>query len=203
MALDTYSNLKTAISDWLDRDDMSSHIDDFIDIAEARHKREIRIREMQDRASITIDARQVSLPTGFLEMQSLKLLTDPVTVLTEVSINEMDKLRSETTGKPTYFTIHEALEFDKTPDSSYSGEIISYSELTALSDANTSNALLTRAPDCYLYGALSAAAPFLLDDERIQVWETLYAQARDGLMLADRKSRHAGPIYSRPVGAMP
>ena len=35
MALDTYANLKLALADELDRDDVSDKLDDFIDLAEA------------------------------------------------------------------------------------------------------------------------------------------------------------------------
>lgn len=205
MALDTYSNLKTTIADYVDRDDLAAQIDDFIDLAEARHKREIRIREMQVRAQASASTRFLSLPSGFLEMQTLRLLTDPVTVLTEINFEEMNRARIETTtgGRPRFFTIHEEIEFDKIPDQAYTAEMIYYQAFTPLSDANTTNGLLTRAPDLYLYGALLAAAPFLVEDDRIQVWNGLYEQASDGLKLADRRGRHSGAIASRVFGATP
>jgi len=34
MAISTYSELKTAIADWTARDDLTSYIDNFIDLAE-------------------------------------------------------------------------------------------------------------------------------------------------------------------------
>ena len=89
MALDNYTNLKTAIADHLDRSDLTSSIDDFIDIAEARFKREIRIQEMLTRESIVVDDRYVDLPIGFLEAKTVRLLTNPVTVLEEVNPHEM------------------------------------------------------------------------------------------------------------------
>lgn len=203
MALDSYASLKAVISDYLDRDDLADQIDDFIDLAEARHKREIRIREMQQRAQASASGRYLALPSGFLEMKTIRLLTDPLTVLTDVNFHEMNRLRSETSGTPTYFTIHEEIEFDVTPDTTYTAEMIYYESFTALSDTNTSNGLLVRAPDVYLYGALLSAAPFLLDDERIQIWNSLYVDARDGLIFSDRRSRHSGPITSRVSGSTP
>ena len=47
MALDTYTNLKTAIANFLARDDLTSEIDDFIDLTEAEFNRELRIRAME------------------------------------------------------------------------------------------------------------------------------------------------------------
>lgn len=214
MALDSYSNLKTAIGNLLDRDDLTSFIDDFIDLAEAQHKLApdrsnpaeggIRIRDMTTRASLTVNARQVSLPSGFLEARHLRLLTDPVTLLAEVTIHEMSRVREEGTGKPAFFSIYGSeVEFDKTPDSSYSGELIYFAELTALSDSNTSNAILTRAPGAYLYGAALHAAPHLMHDERIAVWRSLYASAVGNLNALDVRATKSGPLIARVAGSRP
>ena len=139
MPLDTYTNLKATIADTLARDDLTSQIDDFINLVEARHKREIRFRSMLHRAQSTVDGRYLGLPAVFLEMQTLRLLTDPVTVLAEVNLQEMNRLRQTATGIPAHFTIHEEIEFDRAPDSSYSAEMIYYAELTPLSASNETN----------------------------------------------------------------
>ena len=202
MSVDTYDNLVTEVANHLDRDDLSSDIDTFIDLCEARLKREVRIREMVTREALTVADRQEALPSGFLEMISLRLLTNPVTVLQEVNLHEMTRIRVESTGKPLYFTSYgNEIEFNESPDSSYSGEIIYYKEQDALSGSNTTNDILTRAPDLYLYGTLLAAAPFLMNDERIPTWEKLYTSARDRINGQDRKL--AGPLVSRVVGATP
>jgi hypothetical protein len=203
MALDSYANLKTAIADHLNRSDLTSQIDDFLDIAEARHKREIRIREMLERASITVDDRLEDLPTGFLEPVSLRLMTSPVTVLTYVAPYEMTRLRNESTGRPAYFTIHDKIEFDVEPEESYTAEMLHWKALTPLSGAATSNALLVLAPDLYLYASLVAASPFLLADERIPVWNALYMQGKEAVNAMARASRKVGPLVSRVAGATP
>lgn len=202
MSLDTVAGLRAAVADYLD-DDLTDQINDFISIAEARHRREIRMREMLTRASLTVDARNVSLPTGFLEAINLRLLTDPVTVLSEVSLYEMTTIRVDTTGKPAYFSIASDIEFDRTPDQSYSGEITYYQAFTALSDSNTSNTLLTTYPDAYLYAVLAASAPYQMADERVQVWEALYRDARDAINMQASASRRVGPLASRVYGATP
>jgi hypothetical protein len=203
MALDSYANLKTAIADFLDRDDLTSQVDDFIDLTEARHKREILVREMLARSQAPITGRFLALPTRFVKMRTLRLLTTPVTVMTELNLHEMNIEREERSGKPTFFTTHEEIEFDITPDDAYTAEIIYYASFLPLDDTNTSNGLLVRAPDAYLYGALSASAPFLTSDERLQTWEQLYGTARDGLLLSDRQARVGTPLFSRVTGAMP
>jgi hypothetical protein len=203
MALNSYANLKTAIVNFLDRSDLADYVDDFIDLAEARHKREILIRDMLARSQATVGARFLSLPTRFVKMKTMRLLTSPVTVLTELNLHEMNRERDEATGKPTFFTVHEEIEFDIAPDDDYTAEIIYYASFLPLDDDNTSNGLLVRAPDAYLYGALVASAPFLASDERLQTWEVLYGAARDGLLLSDRQGRVGTPLVSRLSGDVP
>ena len=203
MSFSTVADLRLSIADYLDDDGLSSQINDFITIAEARHRREIRMREMITRAAITVDARNVDLPTGFLEAINFRLLTSPITILTEVSLYELTIEREETNGKPSLFSIASDFEFDVIPDDSYSGEISYYQAMTALSDTNTSNTLLSLAPDAYLYGALVASAPFQMADERVQLWEALYSQARDALNFRASASRRVGPLVSRVHGRTP
>ena len=72
MALDSYTNLKTAIANFLARDDLTSEIDDFIDLTEADFNRRLRVRAMETvDSSFTIDAATEALPTGFLQVRSL------------------------------------------------------------------------------------------------------------------------------------
>ncbi len=201
MALSNYAELKDEIIEWLDRDDLTTKVDTFIRLAESRHRREVRIRNMLTRTSLTAVTRYTSLPTGYLEAKTFRLLTDPVTVLTSLTLHEMNNRRSESTGKPLFFTVHSQIEFDRVPDVAYNGEIIYYQELSPLSATNTTNTLLTVAPDIYLYSALAASAPFLMNDERIATWNSLYVDAKDSIALLDNKP--IGPVASQVSGATP
>lgn len=203
MALDTFANLKTAIANHLERDDLTSEIIDFITLAESRHKNKIRFRDMIKRSQASLTARFLALPTDFLEAKTIRLLTNPVTVLEEINLHQMNRVRSAITRTPAFFTVHEEFEFDVTPSSAKTAEIVYYAELEALSDSNTSNALLARSPDAYLYGALVAAAPFVMDDRRIETWDGLYKTAEEGLSNADQGGRNIGPLVSSIVGATP
>ena len=46
MALATYSDLKTAVANYLARSDLTAVIPDFVRLAETRLRRELRIRQM-------------------------------------------------------------------------------------------------------------------------------------------------------------
>ena len=74
-----------------------------------------------------------------------------------------------------------------TPDQDYPIEILYY-ELPALLDENNQTNWLTEfAPNLLLYATLLEATPFLKNDERIPVWQAMYAQAAQALQEEDMK----------------
>ena len=201
MSLDTYSNLKAEIASYLDRSDLTSKIDTFIDLAEERHHTELRIRGMLKRATApcSTTVRYLALPTGYLHMRILRLMSTPVTRLQFVNEDEMTRQIQSASGKPVWYTIHEEIEFDRVCDSAYSAEMIYYAKPTPLSLTSQTNTVLTNHPSLYLYGALLEAEPFLDNDERIPVWKAGYDLALASANMSDRKSRHVGTLVQRPV----
>jgi hypothetical protein len=72
-----------------------------------------------------------------------------------------------------------------TPDAAYPIEILYY-ELPVLLDENTQTNWLTQyAPNLLLYATLLEATPFLKNDERIPVWQAMYASAAQALQGED------------------
>ena len=77
MALDTYDNLKSAIKLWLSKGtELDGFLDDFIDIAEARMRREVRMRDMLTTSSPTLanGDRTEDLPSDFLAAKHFRVL---------------------------------------------------------------------------------------------------------------------------------
>jgi hypothetical protein len=199
MALDTFANLKTSIANYLNRDDLTSYIPDFIALAEARHGRDLRLRIMENVATATATSgtNYLALPTNFLEFRYVALNTTPKIVLRYMSPFELTRNYGGTTsGEPIYHTvIGERLYFGPTPNSNYSIEWAYYSKPTALSDSNTSNAILTNHPELYLYASLLESAPFLMQDERLGTWAELYKEAVRVANTSDEVGRHSsGPL---------
>jgi hypothetical protein len=64
-------------------------------------------------------------------------------------------------------------------------------KVPALSDSATTNWLLTDAPDVYLYGSLLHAAPYLHEDNRVNVWAQLYGAAVKQLNEQSDKAKYS------------
>jgi hypothetical protein len=67
-----------------------------------------------------------------------------------------------------------------------------YKSFDALSDSTQTNWLILNAPDLYLYGTLLQAEPFLMNDERVPLWERGVRQVINDLQQQDDKDRHSG-----------
>lgn len=195
MAITTYTELKSAISDFLNRDDLDTVIPTFIDLAEARLNREVRHWRMEDRAVATLDAQYTALPTNFLEPIRMSLTSGDTSTMEVVGVQEMSDLRARalnTSGKPRYYTIlDQSIEVYPSPDGEYSLEMVYFETLPALSTSDT-NWLLTNYPDAYLYGALLHSAPYLQDDARMQVWDALYQTAVSAINLDGERAKTGG-----------
>jgi|TARA_Y100000361_G_scaffold152961_1_gene173615 hypothetical protein len=196
MAISTYSELKTAIANWLDRSDLTDVIPDFIALAETRHKRDFKIRRMETRvtANTIADTEYYTLPDDYIAMRNIKLNTDTKTPLEFLTPEIMDRLQAgSSVGKPKAYSIKgNTIQLRPIPDGVYEIEIAYYKTFTALSDSNTTNDMLTHHPDAYLYGALVEAEPYLQNDKRLQVWAGLYDRAKEDIIKSNERDRHSG-----------
>ncbi len=192
MAITTYAELKSAVADWLNRDDLTSTISDFITLAEAQFNRTVRHRKMVARLTSTVADAYTNVPADWLQTIRFQLNTNPVTPLLFVTPEQaLEESMVYSAGQqPLFYTVvGQQFQVVPAPDASYSSELLYYAKIPALSDSNTTNWLLTESPDLYLYGALIQSAPYLKEDERINTWAGVYQRLLDDMMLADERAR--------------
>lgn len=194
MGLSTYSELQASIADFMNREDLTAVIPDFITLAEAQMQRDIEHWRMEKRAEVTLTDRYTALPDDFVKPIRL-YVTGANRHLVPITQGEMQDKRyqnADAAGTERFYCIT-AGEIEIFPSPS-SGTLEMYyvSKIPALSDSNTSNWLLDEAPGAYLYGALSQSAPYLKDDERLIIWSTLYSNAVNALNQASMDAKWGG-----------
>ena len=83
---------------------------------------------------------------------------------------------STETGEPVFYSDYDYSHWliAPTPDAEYPFEILYYELPPLLDDEVQTNWITEYAPQLLLYGALLEATPFLKNDERIQVWQSMY-----------------------------
>ena len=196
MAITTYSELKTALANWLNRDDLTSVIPDFIRLAEVDINRKLRHYKMIERVDATLDSRYVQVPNDWLETVRFNITATFTRRLDLIGTEDMLEKREangDTTGIPQYYAqIGEAIEVFPTPAAEYPMQLAYYAQIPTLSDSTTYTWLLQSDPDVYLYGALMQSAPYLLDDARTQTWASLYQNALASLQKSSDDTRFGG-----------
>jgi hypothetical protein len=196
MAINTYGTLQTAVANWLDRDDLSARIPEFVSLCEAIFNRTLRIRAMETTVSDNTPSgsKEDALPTGYLQMREIHLSTSPIVSLSYITPEIMYRIRAgSTNSKPNSYTIMgDNILFGPTPDGVYAYSMTYYKAIDALSDAAPTNWAILNAPDLYMYGTLLQAEPFIMNDERVPLWERGFRQAITDIQEQDNKDRHSG-----------
>ena len=195
MALASYSDLTSSIADWLNRDDLTNVIPDFIKLAETQLNREIRHYKMHNKATANIESQYSATPTDWLQSIRFHLNDTSATLLKQTSPEEIAKLRDSadnSKGRPQYYShVGDLIEVFPTPDQNYEGELLYYQKIETLSNSNTSNWLLEMSPDAYLYGSLLQASPYLQADERMAVWGSSYQGIINAINGESDNTRHS------------
>jgi hypothetical protein len=83
------------------------------------------------------------------------------------------------TSQPLFYADYDYTHwlYAPTPDADYPFEVLYYELPPLLDDVVQTNWLTEYAPQLLLYGTLLEATPFLKNDERIPVWQSMYDRA--------------------------
>lgn len=213
MAISNYTELQAAAANWLARDDLILRIPEFITLGEAKFNRTLFHPRMETRATLTVNTLAAApefldLPTDFQTIRSVRLPDETgkprLQFLTQTQIEDYRYSIDNVTGTPTSFTIlGDEIELAPTPNEDIDIEVLYRANIPALAD-NSTNWLLTLAPDLYLYGALLEATPYIQNDNRVGLWATGMQTVMDQLnALAERQSFDSGPTTIRLPGITP
>ena len=170
MAIGSFTELKTAVDNWLARTDLQGRAPEFIALAEARMNRELETRGQEKRIVSTLvpGDQYVSLLNDIRRIRHVRLNTSPITNLqfrTPLAIDT--EFPGTGQGKPvSYSVIGTEILFRPIPDAAYQAEIHYVADLDGLSETVATNDILLRHPDVYLHGALAEAYGFLMDPNR-------------------------------------
>ena len=197
MAIGTFEELRTAVKDWMVADDISDvAFANFVQLAEARMNRELKVRNMYavtDAQTFATTGKD-ALPADFVEIVTLVLDGSPTsTVLAYIAPQQIVGLISTTyPGTPRQYTIiGNDIQVFPTPTEAAAYTMNYLRSLPALAlTGTTTNWLLEKAPDLYLYATLLEAAIYLQDDAEAQRAQQLYERGKESLMAADVRSRN-------------
>lgn len=174
MSLANYTDLQASIALWLNRNDLTTVIPDFVVLAEADMNKRLRtaFNEEQDTA-FAVTGRYTALPTDFAEMR--KVILNYGSERPEL-VPLPQAARIGDSGVPLYYNlVNNTLEI--TPlSTSYTLELSYWKKVPALA-SNSTNDVLTNYPDVYLFGCCVQAGYFMDDAQMVARFEPKYEQA--------------------------
>lgn len=195
----TYGELVQEILSWTNAPELEQAAPSFIQFAEARFNRALRTQHQIVRKRAMSDKQFVPLPSDWLEAKNIQANFSTPTRLRFVTLDEADELRTATYMDRVgcYSIAGLSLELLPTPSSDTEIEMIYWRTIPALTTTNTTNWLLARAPDLYLYASLVQASAYLEKDPRVPMWEAAAAKAIEELNAEAARSAVSGSGLAR------
>jgi hypothetical protein len=193
MALTNYTTFTATVESYLARNDLTSVIPDFVQLAQLRLSRDLRTERMLKVATTSPTDNKVAFPSDFLELREMHLQGNPP-ILLEFQTPDLFFRNGQTTlsGKSHYFTmLGTEFQFAPSQDTNYTIQILYYAQPTFISSTTASNLYLAYYPDALLYATLAEAEPFLMNDTRIATWSALYDRAIANIKKSDLGSTYA------------
>jgi hypothetical protein len=194
-AVMTYDSLAADISSYLERTDTATleKIPTFIMLAEQIIASQIKFLGNLMVAQSTMVATQpiIDKPARWRKTVSMNVVVDGKRE--PILLRKYEYVRSywpdaTDTDKPIFYCDYDYTHWliAPTPDEAYSYEVLYYERPQPLDSSNQSNWFTQYAPQALLYGSLLQAMPFLKNDTRVQLWQSMYQQAMDILTAEDK-----------------
>ena len=201
MPFSNYTELQAGVKGWFHRD-LAAQIPDFIARAEASINRIAQVRTMENEVALTLPAgaRTIALPAGFVAPLAVWLGATHRDPLHAATPEELPVTTAA--GCPTYWAIDGATLAFNCPADVQRTVMLRYMGGFKLSDAAPTNALLTKYPDIYLYGALLQSAPWLRDTDSLPLWNEMYNRAVREINQTESRSRAVAPLRTEIAGVL-
>ena len=202
-AVMTYDSLVADVASYLERTDTATleKIPTFVMLAE-----QIIASQIKFLGNLTVQASTmvannpvVDKPARWRKTVSMNITIDGKRQ--PVLLRRYEYLREywpdpTSTDVPKFYTDYDYTHWlvAPTPDVAYNFEVLYYERVQPLDSSNQTNWFTIYAPQALLYGSLLQAMPFLKNDARVQLWQTMYQQAmqvltaEDKLRVADRQA---------------
>ena len=199
----TYDSLVADVASYLERTDTATleKIPTFVMLAE-----QIIASQIKFLGNLTVQTSQmvadnpvVDKPARWRKTVSMNITIDGKRQ--PVLLRRYEYLREywpdpTSTDVPKFYTDYDYTHWlvAPTPDVAYNFEVLYYERVQPLDSSNQTNWFTIYAPQALLYGSLLQAMPFLKNDARVQLWQTMYQQAmqvltaEDKLRVADRQA---------------
>lgn len=194
-----YGELKAAVQSYLyDRTDLTGSIPTFIELAERRIFRQLRVPANEKIVHfVAHESGSIDLPKDYLEAKILTADSKPLERISDLThLKAQDKRQAS--GEPRQFSrIGAQLHLYPRPDTTVDITLVYWYDLSGTLSADIdTNEVLRIAPDVYLHGALVEASAYLGQDSRIGVWKSKLEEGLGSLRQQAVEAEYAGSVVA-------
>jgi hypothetical protein len=193
MSLANYTDVKTALGDWLHRADITSQCDDFIDLFESQFNAEMRVRQMEVETVISSTSGYLLHPSNWLGWKNIKGTSSGETYMPQPVSDEtmIRETSGESSGTARYYKVTGSKTYLKPSPGDATNFTVTYWEGVALASTNW---LLNAYPGAYLYGSLLQAHAYIIADERVPLWSAAYDSIKASIKRNSELSEWSGQV---------
>lgn len=197
-----YASLQDAIADYADRTDLGRRIPMFIRAFEAQFSRDNNLQQMYvSSAALTPDANgAVTLPTDVANWDQFIWSNGGISGVLQIVTPAWAASLDQTTGMVPRFAYIQNGKLYVKPNGPCDVTVSYYQKLPNLSTTATTNWLIDKAPEVYLWGSLVQVAVYVKDAEDYALWNGKYQEALDSLTTTDSGRWSGAAMRATGVG---
>jgi hypothetical protein len=196
--ISSYATLQSAAAGMIHRGSdatITANLPLFIQLCEAELFDELLLKDAETESTLTLttDVNYVALPATYVSPIALWLIVSTQRVKLE-SVLPQELPYDTSSSQPRLWAIDGVnIRFDCPAQEGYTAKF-RHIATSRLSVSNTSNYLLLKRPDVYLYGTLKQVALFTKDMADLQKYSQLYESAKASLKRAESRNRSHVPL---------
>jgi hypothetical protein len=190
VSVTTWGELQGSFARWVKRDDLTALFPEFVQLAESRIYRALRVRRMEEAyGPQNLVNGSTPLPAGWLGFRLLRNTAEPRALITARPLEAVESMQNP---QPRHYAVQGTRILYDAPD----GEVIGffYQRGPALTSVQPMNWLLSAAPDLYLFATLAEAHLYAMDDNQAAFWGARTDAVIGQMNAQDMSDRFSGPL---------
>jgi len=181
-------------------DEVTTRMDNFLRMAEARINKKLKVADMSSRATIDMtlaatNQEVFALPTDFGGLRSIKIIGDEQRTLTYVNPEQLANRKSKgvfSANDRIYYNIVIKEIHMYPPTNVGIMEITYYQRVPALTSGAPNNWISDDNPECYIFGLLVEITAFAKDADAFAIWQGRFEESIVDIEIDDQKTRWSG-----------
>ncbi len=185
--LESYSDLIDTVADYLNRVDLKDNVPTFIRMAETDFDRRVRHPLMMKNVAAQVTEGYVPLPDDLVETYTIDIPSFTRRAIEFIPAEAYRRMSHAQRNNGVIYCSLEGNQINFLGPPPKDGSVVNlryYAQVPRLGPLVSSNWLLRKYPDAYLYGTLFQSAVYTGDDNNLSQW----AQIISGLIDAIRKA---------------